>query len=491
MSLPFDKIKVLHVASEMHPIVKKGGLGDVVGSLPKALRELGIDSRVFLPMYPSIDENVKRTFKRIPYKLYLPLEWRVFPAFLWKTDVQGVPVYLLEIEGVPFPADVYPSNLNLNTIKPFFLFSLAALELEKSARWHPQIFHLHDWPTSQVAIALKWHMYYSSFSKSYDTVLTIHNLAHQGIIQETDLMPWGISKEAFSIDGLEYYGMINLLKGGIIASDAITTVSPRYSWEIQTKEYGMGLDGVLKKYNSKLRGILNGIDYSYWNPMTDPFLPAHYDIDNISPKKECRKALLARCGWGEDHLPVLIYIGRLVEQKGIDLLLYSIESIVGHGCRLIVVGEGNEVYEQSLKEASAQFPANVFVKIGYDEELAHLMYAGGDMLIMPSYFEPCGLTQLIAMRYGTVPICRAVGGLADTVIDADTAHDGTGFLFSHYSSEALLHAIGRALGAWNSPELWNQVVRNCMSADFSWSRSSREYAKLYLELLGVSDFRSF
>ena len=251
-----------------------------------------------------------------------------------------------------------------------------------------------------------------------DTVLTIHNWPIRDI-HETDLMPWGISKEAFSIDGLEYYEMINLLKGGIIASDAITTVSPRYSWEIQTKEYGMGLDGVLKKYNSKLRGILNGIDYSYWNPMTDPFLPAHYDIDNISPKKECRKALLARCGWGEDHLPVLIYIGRLVEQKGIDLLLYSIESIVGHGCRLIVVGEGNEVYEQSLKEASSQFPANVFVKIGYDEELAHLMYAGGDMLIMP-HILTCGLTQLIAMRYGTVPFVELSSGLPYS-IDADTA----------------------------------------------------------------------
>ncbi|MFY9382470.1 MAG: glycogen synthase GlgA [Acetomicrobium sp.] len=487
MSLSFSKIKVLHVASEMHPIVKKGGLGDVIGSLPKAQRELGVDSRVLLPLYPNVSNNIKEKLKKISRKLYIPLEWRVFPASLWRTDIQGVPVYLLDIEDVPFPAEIYPNLLNMDLIKPFFLLSLAAIEFEKASRWRPQILHLHDWPTSSVAIALKWHMYYSSLSGLYDTVLTIHNLAHQGIMQETDLISWGLPKEVHNIEGLEYYGMTNLLKGGIIASDAVTTVSPRYSWEIQTKEYGMGLDGVLKQYSNKLRGILNGIDYSYWNPKTDPFIPAHYDVEDIAPKRKCREELLSRCGWSEDGSPILIYVGRLAEQKGIDLILLSIEPIVGHGCKMIILGEGSEIYERTLKKASLQFPTNLFVKIGYDEELAHLMYAGGDMLIMPSYFEPCGLAQLIAMRYGTVPICRATGGLADTVIDADTACDGTGFLFSSYSSEAFLHAIGRALGAWNSTKLWNQIVQNCMRADFSWSRSSREYVNLYLELLGVPE----
>jgi len=487
VSSPFKTIKVLHIASEMYPLAKKGGLGDVVGSLPKAQRELGIDSRVLLPLYPGVMDRINGEAKKLPRKLYLPLEWRVYPARLWHTDVQGVPVYLLDIEDISFSADVYPNQLDMNSVRPFFLLSLAAMEFKKATNWNPHIFHIHDWPTSMVATALKWHMYYSTLSDQYDTVLTIHNLAHQGIVQETNLIQWGIPKEAFNIEGLEYYGMTNFLKGGIIASDMITTVSPRYSWEIQTREYGMGLDGVLKKYNSKLKGILNGIDYSYWNPKTDPLIPAHYDVNDIAPKRECKKSLLSRCGWKDDGSPILIYIGRLAEQKGLDILLPSIEAILGHGCKLIVLGEGSEIYERALLDMCAQFPDSLFVKIGYDEELSHLMYAGGDMLLMPSYFEPCGLSQLIAMRYGTVPICRATGGLADTVIDADSASDGTGFLFSSYDTEAFLRAIGRALASCNSPNLWNRIILNCMKVDFSWSKSSREYANLYLELLGVPE----
>ncbi|HQF91675.1 MAG TPA: glycogen synthase [Synergistaceae bacterium] len=480
-------IRVLHVASEMAPLVKLGGLGDVVGSLPKALREAGVDARVLLPCYAGLREHLAaKGFPLVPVKegeIHVALNWRVYDGQVWETASDGVPVYLLDQPELFGDPQVYPRESTLGATLPFAFLSLGALELARI--WKPDIFHIHDWPGGLLPAALAWHRHYRSLQQEYDTVLTIHNMAHQWILAPGALEAWGFGRDAFTMDRMEFFGSLNVLKGAIVASDAVTTVSPRYSWEIQTSQGGFGLHGVLEDHRGKLSGILNGLDYALWNPESDAMIPAPFSPRDMTGKGRCRQLLLERFGVEDDGRPILVFVGRLVEQKGVDILLASLEPFARMGARTLVLGSGHAVFENALREAASRMGGTVGVHLGYDEELAHLLYAGGDILLMPSLFEPCGLSQLIALRYGTIPVVRAVGGLADTVIDADGSDDGNGFVFSDYVPHEFSHAVWRALERRRDGAGWAQIQRRGMAQDYSWYRSAAAYAEVYRRLRGM------
>jgi starch synthase len=480
-------IRVLHVTPEMAPLIKVGGLGDVAGSLPKALNSMGADCRVLIPNFKGLVERASSMglkIVRCPGKVHAAINWRVYSAGILKTQVNGVTVYLLDQPELFSDLDAYPKSLTCESVLPFIFLSIGALELGNAVRWMPQVLHLHDWPAASVASMLKWHRHYHKLREQFETVLTIHNLAHQGIVSPSGLEGWGFNKNSFSMDGMEFYGHVNLLKGGIIASDKVTTVSPRYSWDIQTREGGMGLDGVLFANRNKLCGILNGVDYDVWNPSKDPLITSHYSPSDLSGKAKCRKDLLRILGWEDTGDVLVAFVGRLVEQKGVDLILGAMNRILAEPIRLVILGSGHPLFEEKLKSEAQKHPKKLWVSTDFDETMAHRIYAGSDLMLMPSQFEPCGLSQLIAMAYGTIPVSRATGGIADTVIDADGADDGTGFLFIDYSPEEMMRALKRGIAAISNPSRRAKIIRNCMTADFSWRQSAKAYLNIYEELLG-------
>ena len=482
-------LKVLHIAPECSPLAKKGGLGDVVGTLPKALKKQSIDARVLIPAWPGVLEKAEEIgrLKREPIgEISVALNWRAYTASVLEAEVNGLHIYLLDQPELFSDPCIYPEKLDAVTVLPFIFLSFAPFELLRLTGWKPQFLHAHDWTTAPVSAALKWHRYYSYFNGDYDTVFTIHNLAVQGIISPSVLEGWGFSPRAFSnldTDSLEYFGQVNMMKGAITTTEAFTTVSPNYSWDIQTPNGGLGLDGVIVAHKNKLRGIINGIDYDIWNPKTDSLLPANYSIGDMGGKEECRRALLKECGWKEDRRPILIFVGRLTEQKGIDIMLDAVRPFLAKKARFVIVGSGNDLYTRKVFEFRKEYPHSVHEILEFNEAKAHLAYAGGDMLLMPSLFEPCGLSQLIAFAYGTIPVARATGGLADTVIDADGSPDGTGFLFKDFSHEELQKAIDRALAAKDDGTRWDGIIRNAMGSDFSWDNSAKAYAELYRDIL--------
>ncbi len=482
-------LKVLHIAPECSPLAKKGGLGDVVGTLPKALKKQSIDARVLMPAWPGVLDKAEKIgrLKREPIgEISVALNWRAYTASVFEAEVNGLHIYLLDQPELFSDPCIYPERLDAVTVLPFVFLSFAPFELLRLTGWKPQFLHAHDWTTAPVSAALKWHRYYSYFNGDYDTVFTIHNLAFQGIISPSVLEGWGFSPRAFSnldTDSMEYFGQINMMKGAITTTEAFTTVSPNYSWDIQTPNGGLGLDGVIVAHKNKLRGIINGIDYDVWNPKTDSLLPANYSIGDMGGKMECRSALLKECGWKEDRRPILVFVGRLTEQKGIDIMLEAVRPFLAKKARFVIVGSGNDLYTRKVLEFRKEHPDSVHEILEFNEAKAHLAYAGGDILLMPSLFEPCGLSQLIAFAYGTIPVARATGGLADTVIDADGSPDGTGFLFKEFSHEELQRAIERALTAKEDGARWDGLISNAMGSDFSWDNSAKAYAELYRDIL--------
>lgn len=478
-------VRILHVSPEMAPLSKVGGLGDVVGSLPKALAKLGLDVRVLTPLWPGVMEKATRK-GLTPYLenscLPLSLRWKTLETRLWTTTLSGVTVYLLDQEELFSDPGIYPHSLNSDRILPFAALALAASELPQRTGWEPDILHVHDWAAAMVPVFLRWHRHWSERTANISTVLTIHNLAHQGIVDAAVLEEWHLKPEAFSIEGLEFFGKVNCLKGGIVASDAVTTVSPSYAREIMTPEFGAGLDGLLASVRGKVSGILNGIDPEEWNPAKDPYLPAPFDSSNMDGKIDSKRALLSRFDWIDDGRPVFSFVGRLFRQKGIDLLLGALPDLAKHRIRLVIIGTGEDEYEKRLLDVSRRYKKTLGIRLAYDEELARLAYGGSDMFLMPSAFEPCGLSQLIALRYGTVPVVRATGGLSDTIVDADEDSDGYGFVFRDLSVPAFLEAINRALGAYRDSSRWRNIVARAMERDFSWTRSAQSYEKLYTSL---------
>lgn len=482
-------IKVLHVAPECAPLIKKGGLGDVAGALPKALKKIGVDARLLIPAWPGVLDMAKKLgalSKKPLGELSAAVNWRAWTARVWEAKLPEQRVYILEQPELFSDPDVYPEKVDVWNATPFLFLSYAAFELPRVAGWKPQFIHSHDWTTAAIAPALKWHRWYSKFNAEYDTVFTIHNMAFQGLFDKTGLEGWGFSKEAFSsldTSSMEFYGQVNLMKGALTSSEAITTVSPSYSWDIQTRDGGFGLDGVVTENKNKLKGIINGIDYDVWNPERDKLIPRKFGVSNMTGKKDCRSALLRQCGLKDDGRPLAIFVGRLTEQKGIDVMLDALSHFLPDKLFAVVIGSGSDLYNRKVTDFAAKYPDSARALIGFSEEKAHLAYAGGDLLIMPSLFEPCGLSQLIGFAYGTIPVVRATGGLADTVIDADASQDGTGFLFADFSGEELAQALKRALAAKNDAARWSVIVKNAMLQDFSWQKSARSYADLYRKIM--------
>ncbi|TXF10677.1 glycogen synthase GlgA [Pelomicrobium methylotrophicum] len=480
-------LRVLFVTPEIHPLVKTGGLGDVSGALPQALAELGVDVRVLVPGYPPVLERSTR--KRVI------LEVKDLPGFpparlLTARSEKTVPLIVIDCpplyrrEGGPYLA---PDGKDWpdNALRFALLGQVAALlgSSRSPLAWRPHVLHCNDW---QAGLAPA----YLHFSRSgrAATVMTIHNLAFQGIFPAETVAQVGLPPESFSIHGVEYYGQLSFLKAGLYYADRITTVSPTYAREIQSEPLGFGLHGLLAARRDHLIGILNGIDTEVWDPSRDPFIAVPYSSACLERKRENKAALQRDLGLPEEaDTPLLGMVSRITTQKGVDLVVRIVPRLVQRGVQLALLGSGDKTLEQALTALGQRFPRWLAVRLGYDESLSHRIEAGADMFLMPSRFEPCGLNQMYSQRYGTPPVVHATGGLRDSVTDATPAAlaDGTatGFVFEALTQEAFLGAIDRGLALWHDPPTWRRLQRAGMARDFSWKHSAREYLKLYRSLV--------
>jgi starch synthase len=477
-------MRIVFVASECVPYSKTGGLADVVGALPKALAELGHQLEVLIPRYrmttpgPALPDASDIT---------LPLASGFKFASIQRGGVsKGVGYHfvdcpeLFDREGLYQARDGtdYPDNA-----VRFAAFCFACLEFMKRQPDPPDIVHCHDWQTSLTPIYLKRLYAQDPFFHRTSTVLTIHNLGYQGLFPPDVLSQISLDSSLFSVEGLEFFGRVNLLKGGILFSDFITTVSSKYASEIQTTEFGCGLEGVLRAHARKLRGILNGADYDAWNPATDKLIPVQYTPEKLEGKQACKRQLLRKMGVAQPLMdrPVIGMVSRFDTQKGFDLIAAIAEELMKMDLYIVALGAGAPQFEELFRSFAALYPEKFLVKVAYDNELAHQIEAGSDMFLMPSRYEPCGLNQIYSLKYGTVPVVRATGGLDDTIQEFD-GNEGTGFKFTQYSAEALLVAICKAVQTYRHRPAWRRLIQNGMKKDFSWVASAKSYTEIYQEL---------
>ncbi len=485
-------MRVLFASSEVFPLVKTGGLADVSGALPASLIEAGQDVRVLLPGYAAAMDKAedKRDVGSLGDPLGLGVEARLVEGRL---PGAGVPVWLIDCpalyhrSGGPYQ-DADGADYADNALR-FGLLSWAAAHLctgGSPVPWWPDVLHCHDWQTGLAPAYLKaWDV-----ADRPATVFTIHNIAYQGLFPAETVPRLGLPWDFYSMAGLEYWNTMSFLKAGLVYSDKLTTVSPRYAREIQSAPHGCGMEGVLAERSADLVGILNGADYGVWTPENDPYLDHRYaPLDHVAGKAANKAALQAELGLEQNAgAPLLVIVSRLNDLKGMDLVLAVLPAILRQGAQLAVVGTGDRALEDGFKAVAAANPSQVAVNIGYSEALAHKLMAGGDILVMPSRFEPCGLTQFYAMRYGTIPLVHVTGGLADTVID--TSYDGlmtgtaTGFAFEHANAGAFQWTVERALGMYRQKDQWRKVQLSCVTQDFTWERSAARYVELYRALTG-------
>jgi len=480
-------LRILMVTSEAAPLAKSGGLGDVLGSLPAALRARGHDVRVVLPYYRSVAQ-VAGELPRQAKTVAVPFGSECHPVHYCLAELDGVPVYCLDI---PYLFDRpglygeggsdYPDNA-----RRFALFCRAALELARTMRFAPDVVHAHDWQAALAPVYLRHRLWHDPFFAATGSLLTIHNLGYQGFFPAGELAGLDLDPALYALDGLEFHGGISLLKGGIVFADRVSTVSPTYCREIQTPAFGVGLDGLLRARGDRLHGILNGLDGQRWDPAGDPALPARYSPADLAGKSVCKAALQQELGLQRDPgVALAAMVTRLDPQKGLDLLLAGWEQLLQRAVQLVILGSGHPGYEQRLVELAARAPGRVAVCIGFDDALARRIYAGSDLFLMPSGYEPCGLGQLIALRYGSVPLVHATGGLADTIRDPQRHPDtANGFVFHHFSGAALLDGLDRLLSVrGTAPERWQRLMAQGMAEDFSWRRSADDYLALYRTIL--------
>ena len=472
---------IVFAASECAPWAKTGGLADIVSALPRSLVRMGHRASIFLPYYRQVAKAVPKPAVVVP-SITIPFaSYSRFVRILDGGVSDGVQHYfvdcpeLFDREGFyGTQSGDYPDNA-----ERFGLLSRAILEASKIIGV-PDMFHAHDWQTAMLPVLLRSTYYFDPVLRRVPSVLTIHNLGYQGWFPprttEMLLLPW----DMFTSDKLEHYDTFNFLKGGIVYADAITTVSPTYAEEIQTPEFGSGLEGVLQRRSGDLFGILTGIDEEEWNPATDPHISAHYSTENLAGKKECRRDLLHAFGLDNatDDTAVIGVVSRFATQKGFDFIVDIMDRLVQEDVAVIILGCGEEYYERLLVEMAGRYPSKVRVQVKFDNVIAHKIEAGSDIFLMPSRYEPGGLNQLYSLRYGTVPVVRATGGLEDT-IDEQPSGGGNGFKFWGYSSSALLEAIQRALAAFRDKEEWTRMMLRGMAQDFSWDKPAAEYVRVY------------
>jgi starch synthase len=460
------------------PYAKTGGLADVAGALLKEYRGMKKEAHIILPLYRSI-KNGDVSLKDTRLKIKVPVGERTIEARLYHDKSMA---YFIEYDEFFNREELYgtPRGDYADNASRFIFFSRGVLETCKRLNFQPDVIHCNDWQTGLVPLYLKTLYKYDPFFRNTASLLTIHNLGYQGLFPSTAMYLTGLARELFNPEGVEFYGMVNFLKAGLISADVLTTVSNTYAEEILQTEFGFGLEGVLKTRQSDLYGVVNGIDYDEWDPSRDTIIPEKFSSSDLHGKAGCKKRLVKEVSLDKVDRPLVSMIGRLSAQKGLGLVLQSLEDLISSGINLVFLGKGDESIQVDLSEAARKYKGRVSVTVGFDESLAHRIYAGSDFFLIPSKYEPCGLGQLIAMRYGSIPIGRKTGGIADTVKDFNPmAMTGTGFLFSDFTPYALQDAVKRGLCLYTDGTRMKKIVAGAMKMDFSWRRSAKRYLQLY------------
>jgi starch synthase len=476
-------MRILLASSEVHPYSKTGGLADMVGSLAKTLARGGHRVGVVTPLYAGIRERFPE-LKQLDMPLEFLLGARSVSGEIWSLEpMPGLTMYFVDQPEFYHRADLYqaegvdyPDNA-----ERFIFFSKAAAHLALHLDWQPEVLHLHDWQTSLAALLIQHQRKQAGQGATPGICLTIHNLAYQGLFPAAQYALTNLPQEYFTPEGVEFYGQMGCLKTGIVYADVITTVSPRYAREITTEEMGCGLDGLLRQRNSSLVGILNGVDYDEWNTVNDPYLKHSYSRVDMSGKAANKLELQKEFGLPADaNLPLFGGIGRLAEQKGVEIMLGALEEMLRTNMQFVAIGTGAPAFQRAYQELARRYPTQVAVRIGFDEGVSHRIEAGCDFFLMPSRFEPCGLNQMYGLRYGTIPIVHTTGGLDDTVIDVrEDAATANGIKFIEYAAPALAKGIRKALALFEEPEALAHFRLNGMAADFSWDRTVTQYLQAY------------
>jgi starch synthase len=480
-------MRVLLASSEVQPYSKTGGLADMVGALGKALARAGHRVGIVTPLYQGVREKFP-DLKLLELPLDLPLGLRRVGGQVWTREaIPGLTIYLVdqpeffERSGI-YQRDGldYPDNA-----ERYIFFSKTVAHLALNLAWKPELLHAHDWQAGLAVLLLQHQRGQPGGEQVPRTCMTIHNLAYQGAFPASQYALANLPWDYFTPASMEFYGQMNCLKAGIAAADVITTVSPRYGREIATAEFGCGLDGLLRARQAALVGILNGVDYEDWNPINDSYIKKNYSADSLAAKAVNKAALQEEFGLpAEPEVPLFGNIGRMVEQKGMDILLGALEEMLNARVQFVQLGTGAPKFQQALVDLARRFPAQAAVQVGYDEGLSHRIEAGCDFFLMPSRFEPCGLNQMYSLRYGTIPVVRATGGLDDTVVDIrENPSSPNGIKFAEYSSRAVAKSIRKAQALYAEPELLQHYRRNAMAADFSWTRTAAEFEKVYQRAL--------
>ncbi len=481
-------LRVLFVTPEAVPFAKTGGLADVAGALPKFLHGLGCDVKVIMPYY----RMVKKSGLPLQYlgqAIEVPMGDETLKADLYEGQLgKGISVYFIGRDEFFDREYLYstPKGDYFDNAERFIFFSRAALTFCQLTAFSPAIIHHHEWQTGLIPAYLRSiHQNDPLFSHTA-VVFTIHNIAYQGVFKKEKFPLTGLPSEMYNPEGIEFWERINFMKAGIVYADAINTVSRKYSEEIQTSEYGYGLEGILRKRKEDLYGILNGVDYQDWDPSHDPYLTANYNLQDLSGKRECKRDLLKEFNLPPslESLPLLAMISRLADQKGFDLLAEILDELFTLDVGVVLLGTGEQKYHDLFTEVARKYPKKAGIRIAYDDSLAHKIEAGADFFLMPSKYEPCGLNQIYSLKYGTIPVVRATGGLDDTIVNYDPATGkGNGFKFVRYDAREFLNQIKLAIGFYSKPQQWKQLLRNAMTADFSWQRSAHLYFQLYRKTL--------
>ncbi len=477
-------LRILFVTSEAVPFAKTGGLADVAGALPKFLQALGCEIRLVMPYYRMVRRSGVPV-EPLNKTLDIALGNEKLPADLYRGRLtENVPVYFIGCEEFFDREYLYGTSKGdyFDSAERFTFFSKASLALARLLEFSPDIIHHNEWQTGLVPAYLKTIYSKDPFFSSTAVVFTIHNIAYQGVFRKEKLPLTGLPPEVYSPEGIEFWERINFMKAGIVYADVINTVSRKYSEEIQTPEFGYGLEGILKKRSRDLYGILNGVDYEEWDPAHDRHLAARYSLEDPSGKRECKRDLLKEFQLPSslETVPVLGVVSRLADQKGFDLLAEIIEDLFRLDVGFVLLGTGEQKYNDLFNKIGRKYPRKAGIRIAYDDRLAHKIEAGADFFLMPSRYEPCGLNQIYSLRYGTIPVVRATGGLEDTIVPYDPATGkGNGFKFVRYEAKEFFRQIEAALQVFHQADQWKQLVRNAMTADFSWQRSAESYVELY------------